>query len=127
MKMILDADGSFIKIGGDGQNVTPPANPGWTQVVINRADNKEFSLADVAEEYGQAELTNRLLDWEPGVDAETAEEWAQPIICKDGRRGQAFYIFDRDDYPDGYEDMADAAEFLPWHDESYIVAVYVED
>lgn len=96
-------------------------------IVKNRYNDTEFDLDNIKEFYGQAEPTNRLLDWEPGVDPETAEEWAENILCKDGRRGQAFYIFDRDDYPDGAEDMADAAEFLPWHDESYIVAVYVED
>ena len=48
----------------------------------------------------KAELTNRLLDHEPGVDSETAEEWGQPFLTKDGRKGTAFFILDKADYPE---------------------------
>lgn len=94
--------------------------------VINKANGKMFNLDEIEEFYGQAELTNRLLDRDPGVDAETAEEWAQPIITKDGRAGTAFFIFQKEDYPEGADDMSDAVEFLPWDDTSYIRSVYVE-
>lgn len=74
----------------------------------------------------KAELTNRLLDHEPGVDSETAEEWGQPFLTKDGRKGTAFFIFDKEDYPEGADDMPDAVELLPWDDTDYIRSVYVE-
>lgn len=94
--------------------------------VINKANDKMFNLDEIKEFYDQAELTNRLLGHEPGVDSETAEEWAQPIITKDGRKGTAFFIFDKEDYPEDADDMSNAAEFLPWDDTDYIKSVYVE-
>ena len=93
--------------------------------VINKANDKMFNIADIKEFCGQAELTNRLLDHEPGAD-ETSEEWAQPIITKDGRVGTAFFIFSREDYPEGADDMPNAVELLPWDDTAYIRSVYVE-
>ena len=72
----------------------------------------DFSLVKST---GTAEPTSRVLDG--SYDAGYTQEWVEPCVLPDGRKGEIVYLFDDDDLLDADGNPIEEAENLPFDSE----------